>query len=148
MYSPFSWSLTHFIWISDVYIDIFILIYWLILFGLQVSFCWLLRFIRAHSFPCLYLFDRLWALPLKLISICLILSIFLNLMALTITLGLLAWSLLFNHVFYGFMPMVKKICLRLSNLLSLQLIKHQRIIRVGKRIENSTKLSCKWIVLP
>ena len=63
------------------------------------------------------------------------------------TLGLLAWSLLFNHVFYGSMSMVKKICPQLSNLLPLQLIKHQRITRVGKRIENSTKPGCKWIVL-
>ena len=49
--------------------------------------------------------------------------------------------------FYGSMSMVKKICPQLSNLLPLQLIKHQRITRVGKRIENSTKPGCKWIVL-
>ena len=44
--------------------------------------------------------------------------------------------------------MVKKICLQLSNLPSLQLIEHQRNIRVGKKTESNTKPGCEWIALP
>ena len=97
----------------------------------------------AHnSFCCV----RLWALPLKLTLTCPMLFIFPNLMAPTMTLGLLAWSLLFNHSFYGYM--VKKICLLLSNLSPLHLIEHQQNTRVGKRTESSTKPGCEWIALP
>ena len=93
------------------------------------------------------LFKRLWVPSLNLTSTCLILFISPNSMAQIMTLGLLAWSLLFNHNFYGYISLVKKICLQLSNLLSLCLIKHQWNIRARKKTESSTKPGYKWIAL-
>jgi len=41
--------------------------------------------------------------------------------------------------FYGFMSIIKKICLQLSNLLFFQLIKYKRNIIVEKKTESSIK---------